>query len=46
LRISRVFINREMLKAARQFMPLVGYGLFVARKSAGGIITPENWTTC
>jgi len=36
LRISRVFINREMLKAARQFMPLVGYGLFVARKSAGG----------
>ena len=35
LKISRVFINREMLKAAWQFMPLVGYGLFVARKSVG-----------
>lgn len=31
-KISRAFINREMFKAARQFMPMVGYGLFVGEK--------------
>jgi SAM-dependent methyltransferase len=33
LRLSRVFINRQMLRAACQFMPLVGYDLFVGQKS-------------
>lgn len=36
LKISRVFINRQMLRAARQFMPMVGYGLFVGKKGTGG----------
>jgi len=31
--ISRVFINKAMLKAARKFVPVVGYGLYVGRKS-------------
>jgi hypothetical protein len=30
--ISRVFINKAMLKAAYKFMPLVGYGLYVGKK--------------
>jgi hypothetical protein len=30
--MSKVFINRAMLKAARQFLPYVGYGLYVGRK--------------
>jgi SAM-dependent methyltransferase len=36
LRISRAFINRQMLKAARQFLPMVGYGLFVGKNSLEG----------
>ncbi len=31
-KVSRTFINREMFKAARQFVPVVGYGLFVGEK--------------
>ena len=34
LRLSRTFINREMLRAARQFTPLIGYGLYTARKAS------------
>jgi hypothetical protein len=30
--ISRVFINKAMLKAAWQFVPFVGYGLYIGRK--------------
>jgi len=30
--ISRVFINKAMLKAAWKFVPFVGYGLYVGRK--------------
>jgi len=30
--ISRVFINKAMLKAAWKFVPYVGYGLYVGRK--------------
>lgn len=36
LRLSQVFINPQMLRAARQFMPLVGYGLFVVQKRTPG----------
>jgi ubiquinone/menaquinone biosynthesis C-methylase UbiE len=31
-RISRVFINKAMLKAAWKFVPFVGYGLYTGRK--------------
>ncbi len=31
--IRRTFFNREMLRAARQFLPYVGYGLYVGRKA-------------
>lgn len=31
-KISKVFNNRAMLKAARRFLPYVGYGLYVGRK--------------
>ena len=36
LRLSRVFINQQMLQAARQFMPLVGYGPNVVQKRPSG----------
>jgi len=32
LKISRTFINRRMLQAARQFLPFVGYGIYTGRK--------------
>ncbi len=32
-RIRRVFINKEMLRAARQFSRLVGYHIYLGRKS-------------
>ena len=32
MKISRVFVNRAMLSAARKFVPFVGYGLYVGRK--------------
>jgi SAM-dependent methyltransferase len=31
-RIYRTFINRSILRAARQFMPIIGYGLYSGRK--------------
>ena len=34
VRISRAFLNREMLHAARRFARLVGYGLYTGRKEA------------
>jgi SAM-dependent methyltransferase len=33
-RVSGAFLNRRMLRAARRFVPYVGYGLYTARKSA------------
>jgi len=33
--ISRIFINRNMLRAARQFLPFVGYGLYTGKKAKG-----------
>jgi ubiquinone/menaquinone biosynthesis C-methylase UbiE len=35
VRISRTFINRNMLRAARQFLPFVGYGLYTGKKGTG-----------
>ena len=32
--IRRTFFNREMLNAFRQFLPYVGYGLYIAQKAA------------
>ena len=32
LKVSRVFLNRRMLRAARLFAPMVGYGLYTGRK--------------
>ncbi len=32
-RVSGAFLNRRMLRAARRFLPFVGYGLYTARKS-------------
>jgi len=32
--IRRTFFNREMLSAFRQFLPYVGYGLYIAQKAA------------
>lgn len=35
VKISRIFINRNMLRAARQFLPFVGYGLYTGKKARG-----------
>ncbi len=35
VKISRIFINRNMLGAARQFLPFVGYGLYTGKKARG-----------
>ncbi|MFH1929128.1 MAG: methyltransferase domain-containing protein [Chloroflexota bacterium] len=35
VRISRVFINKNMLRAARKFLPFVGYGLYIGKKAKG-----------
>jgi hypothetical protein len=32
LKVSRVFLNRRMLRAARLFAPMVGYGLYTGQK--------------
>ena len=31
-RLARAFLNRRMLRAALRFLPIVGYGLYAARK--------------
>jgi len=33
LRLSRVFLSRTMLGAWRRFLPLIGYGLYAARRA-------------
>jgi len=32
VRVSRLFVSRRMLRAAREFLPYVGYGLYAATK--------------
>ena len=32
-KVSSTFISRKMLKAARQFLPFVGYGIYVGEKA-------------
>jgi ubiquinone/menaquinone biosynthesis C-methylase UbiE len=34
-KVSGAFVNRAMLKAARQFLPFVGYGIHTGRKAEG-----------
>ena len=31
-KVSRTFINRSTLKAAWQFLPFVGYGIYIGKK--------------
>lgn len=41
-RIRQVFMNRALLRAARRFLPVVGYGLYVARKAGAQTSLPGN----